>query len=160
MYEDFKHLSSKSTGLALSGASTLLVTSRCHAFRLTLEPAWRPDVHWPSAFRRAAAATLLAARFGARHAAPAATGAPAPLHLWNLPHEIVLRVVRYAAGERSDWALLEDPDECVKSPSSRIAEGLALMDEVDTSMMHTAQCGCEVLLPNCAECARLWSSEV
>lgn len=140
---------SRSTGLAVSGPSTLVVTTEHHAFRLPVEPAWRPDVHWPASFRRAAATTLLLAKYGARHAVRDVAQRPC---IWNLPDDVSLRIVRLAAGERADWLSLEDAAAAMPSPSTRIAEGLPEFEELGNSVVHIGMCRCELLLPSCPGC--------
>lgn len=56
------------TGLAAMGPTTLAVSTSHHLFKLELQPAWKPDVHWPISFRRAAKELMLIGRYGAEHA--------------------------------------------------------------------------------------------
>lgn len=139
----------RSTGLALLDDATLCVTTTAHAFRIPLEFVWHPGAAWPASFRRAAAITLLAARFGARHAAPAAGAA---VQLWHLPRDSVLQILRQAAAEPTDWAALEDPEARCPEACEVLAAGIAL-PAVDACFGHVARCReRHLLLPGCSRC--------
>ena len=95
----------KFTGLAVLDDRTLAVTTERHLATLSLSPHWEPGNAWPRSFLRAAATTLLIAKFGHRHCAAGTTTG-----LWSLPRDMVGVIVKHAAGRRTDW--LGVPCDC------------------------------------------------